>query len=286
MQSLSGFFQQQVSGLTISKEMQLLIQCRLLAATRKVCARLENGIVQTKSEISLLGKLSNRIDLLPVEMRRKIVEAAQRELSANSVALLREEAEKLHLFSEDKPKILDMLSEKAVRIFTPDKKYEPKTFGCLFFEYKAILYRLRERQAFICFKSIEPKGKDPFYILMQPPAPGEEFELLPEKKRPKDAPLVVFEGVVGRGLDRQGFAEKIQEIGFTKLILAAAAIEPPFERGSKMEDIKDTRAREEVLSYRDFAKAIFCSLEESDPMLLLDHVYSSRLQEEIGGRHE
>lgn len=286
--SSGSFFKEQLGDVLLTKKMEFLLQCYLLAVTRAPFQRLENGIVLTQSNVSLLAKLSPRIADLAVEARRKIVETAQLNISANSVELLRIEAEKLTYFGpEEKKHLLNMLSCEMTHVYTPDPQYEPKTFGCIFYEYKAILYRLREENGLVCFKSIVPPGGTPFRILLQPKQIGAEFSLLPDDaygELSPQLPVVVFEGVVNGKYDKKGFAEKITEIGFTDLIQVAAAIEPPYEGSSTLAHVNNNEAQGEILRYRTLANKINCQKEAIDPLLILDHVYCNLLAAERGGK--
>lgn len=280
------FFARQFNTVHLSKKMEFLLQCYLLAVTRTPCEQLANGIVVTKSEVSLLEKLSKKIAVVEGEFRRKIVETAQANLSASSVELLRTEAAKLTSFPpQEKEHLLFMLSGEMTHVFTPDLKYEPKTFGCLYYECKAILFRLREEQALICFKSIVPPGQTPFRIFLQSKEPGAEFSILSEEAYShlsRQSPVVVFEGVVDKRFDKDGFSKKIGEFGFTEIILANAAIESPYEKKSKVEDIKNSRAQEEIILYQKFAEKIECQKDIIHPMLIQDHVYCTILEAETG----
>ncbi|MFC2049302.1 hypothetical protein ACFLR2_01350, partial [Chlamydiota bacterium] len=284
--SAEVFFKEQFAEVTLSKKVEFLLQCYLLAVTRAPLKRLENGIILTKSDASFLTKLSSRISVVSAETRRKIVECAQFNVSANSVEFVRSEAEKLTSFAaQEKERVSYMLSPEVTRVYTPDEKYEPKTFGCLFYEYKTILYRLREEKGLVCFKSIVPPNGTPFWILLQPSEPGAEFSIIPEeacKAIPAQSAMVVFEGVVNEGYDKTTFSEKISEIGFTELILATAAIEAPYERTSDLSYVKNKSAQAEIICYRAFAEEIECQKDAKNPLLILDHVYCNLLKAEVG----
>ncbi len=288
------FFQGLFANITLTKQMEFLLQCYLLAVTRLPYQKLENGIVITRSDCSLLAKLSPKINDVPVEFRKKIVETAQTNLSASSAALLQEEASSLFsLDPKDKDLVLRMLSSNNTKVFTPNPVYEPKTFGCMFYQYKAILARLREEKTPVCFKSIVPPGRKPFLLLFEPRAEEEDFLLVPDQEYsrfPSESAMITFIGVIGSQYDRKSFAKKVEEIGFTNLILATAAIEPPYntatdkksvEEETDLFDITDAEAREEVLSFRNLARAIGCDKKNKDPFLELDHVYCASLAQEF-----
>jgi hypothetical protein len=291
----------------LSKKMEFLLQCYLLQVTRAVSKTLPNGIVVTKSDCTLLSQLSGRIssDEYIKIWRKKIVDVAQSNISANSVELLRCEANKLTPMDPtgkdpilNKDLILKMLSQENTSIYAPPPRtckiknkqttitYDPKTFGCLFYEYKAILFRLREEKGLVCFKSIVPSGLTPFWILLQPREENAEFSIIPDDAY-RDflkSPMVVFEGVVNAKYDKNSFSKKITEIGFTELILATAAIEPPYERSSKLDDITNVEAKDEIERYIKKAETNECQKKDQDSLLILDHVYCNLLQAEIGAK--
>lgn len=86
-------------------------------------------------------------------------------------------------------------------------------------------------------------------------------------------PLVVFEGVTLPL--REAFGRWMVEMDFSQTILACAAIEPPYEVTSTLEDVKDEAARKEIQRYRDFYQ------EKVASSLLLDHVYATTLRDEL-----
>lgn len=271
--SAAVFFNKCMSDLTLSKEMEYLLQCFVLTVVRNPRRQDDRGVVYTDTAVSRLAKLSPRIVDVDVAVQTKITEMWKRECTASSVGLLREEAEKTTLLNgEEKAHMLFMLSPAMTRTLQPDLRYEPKTYGCLFYEYRAILSRLSEEQGVVCFKNIV-KEASPFALLLQPQEGS--FTLIPDKGycSLNKNPVVVFEGVIA--LSKEAFGKWITHFGLCKAILACAAIEPPYEKDSKPEDIKDEKARKEILSYREIYE------KEVRTFLVLDHVYCNTLQEEV-----
>jgi hypothetical protein len=266
------FFQNHVGALRVSKEMEYILQCYLSAVLRTPYQVLENGVIMTKSEISTL---SERITLLDALFRRKIVEENQKTLSLLSVEAVRFSAAQItSLASREKELIVRMLSAEQTHIFTPDIKYEPKAFGCLFYEIKTLLIRLREEQGISCLKSIVATGS-PFHLFLRSPMPGEEFEVLADEACTSLLPItsiVVFEAVVH--VEKERAAGLLREQGFTTTILMQAAQADPYEPKSKLADVKVPEAVQEInackeqgVNMRDF--------------LTLDHIYFNRLGEEL-----
>ena len=246
---------------------------------------LPNGVVRTFTDNSLLEKrtLMPKMRWLLSLSRNKITKIAQVQISLNSLELLKEEAVRItSLPSQDKEHLLKILSITKCPVI---EKFEPKTFGCMFYEYKAILSRLREEKGLVCFKSIVPEGETPFQIiLLRPQEAGGEFLLVPDKEyQDLSAELVVvFDSVINRQYTRDAFAKKIEEIGFTKLILEAAAIEDPYQAGSKLEEINDTDAQAEIIRYRKYAEQDGCQTNVLFPRLvMLDHVYCTIVGAEL-----
>lgn len=295
------FFSEQFGKIEISRKMEFLLQCYLLAQTRQPRKTLENGVVQTETDPGLLGKktlMNNRHGDLSGEFRSKITEIAQAKISESSLQFLIMEAQRIDFLPfEEKTHLLSQLAvfkrpliERKQKGLAPMSFYQPKTFGFLFYEDKAILALMRENRGLIAFKSIVPKGKVPFQILlMRSPKKGEEFALLPDKDYAavSNDTVIVFEAVINPDLSREEFAEKVAKIGASRLILGAAAIEDPFDRGSKLEEIKDELAREEITRYRQYAQEDGCETGVNYPrLMMLDHVYCNTVGAELPKQKE
>ena len=281
------FFQAQFGELFISKKMEFLTQCYVLAKMRQRKECLPNGVIRTKTESSLLQQLMPK--LRDVIEPSKIVELAKTRISVNSLELLQQESLKITSFPLTEKEHLQKVLSQSKRVSFPPKDgkvFEPQTFGCMFYEYKAILSRLREMRGLVCFKSIVPEGKTPFQIiLLRPQEAGGEFQLVPDEEYQalSNELVVVFDSVMNPKLTREAFAKKVVEIGFTRLILEAAAIEDPYDQGSKLEEIDDTEAQEEIRRYREYAKQDGCQTNVEYPeIVMLDHVYCTELKQKGG----
>lgn len=257
----------------ITKKMEFVLQCYLLWKVKKEKRTLENGIVETTTSTNLLSKLSQTKKFLTYPLRKQITDVTQARLSALSVALLREEISGASLL-EEKEHVQWMLSK--TKEYTPDsEKYPSKTFGCLFYEYKAIMPLLRQKQALVGFKSIVKDGK-PFLVLLQAEGEKKSFRVVPDAKYSSFAsrtPIVIFEGVTS--LARDAFATWIAFHDFSRVILSCGAIEPPYQPKSKLSEIKNKKAIVEIGCYRKFYSGNIVS------KLKLDHVYCNTLQEEL-----
>lgn len=272
--STGVFFKTCFEPFTISQKVEFLLQCYLLAVLRAPYRTTEEGIVLTHTDSGYLGKLSKQINSkVDRNFRLKIPESVQSSLSALSTELLREEAAKVTLLGEkERKRMVKMLSKEMTPILNLGKgDYEPKTFGCLFYEFKAILARLKEQRGVICFKSIVKKGEKPFVLFFQPEKEKEEFSLVKAPEN-KETPVVVFEGVTT--LEKEALASWLLSKGFSEVMLACAAIEPPYQANSDLSDLKKKWAQEEVGLYRKIYQG------EIGTKLKLDHVYCNSVKGE------
>lgn len=262
--------------LKVSKEMEYLLHCYLSTVLRTPYRIQENGVIMTKSDMSKLSILSKNIGVLSSEFRNKIVEENQEHLSILSLEALRASARRAtSLKDKEKELMLTMLSKEHVRLFTPDEKYKPKAFGCVFYEVKAVLTHLREEQGIICLKSIT-KEKKPFYIFLQSKEAGGEFEVLLDEECTSLDPamlIVVFEAVMHMG--KEELIKRLKQHGFTNMVFIQAAKQPPYEPGSSINDIKNPEAIREIRSY-------LAQGAEIENFFTMDHVYLNDLGKELG----
>jgi hypothetical protein len=166
--------------------------------------------------------------------------------------------------------VADMLSERHTHVFTADRRFPPKAFGCLFYAMKMLLHRLREEQTLICLKGIVPKGRETFSILLQSPERGSEFVLLPSGTAiDPTQDVVVFEVVFNHEEVRA--RDLLSSRSFTQEVLINASLENQFERGSTIESMEDSRAIEEVSRHKAMAQGI-------EMAFVVDHIYFDKLE--------
>ena len=256
--------------------MEYLLHCYLSAVLRTPYRTQEDGVILTKSEVSKLSMLSKNIDCLSSEFRNKIVEENQKQLSLLSLEAIYASSKKItSLKNKEKDLMVTMLSKDHRRAFSPDEKYESKTFGCLFYEVKAVLTCLKEERGIICLKSIT-KEKKPIYIFLQSKEAGKEFEVLSNEESVSLDPttlIVVFETVMH--VEKKEVIKHLKGHGFTKMVLIQAAQQSPYEPGSSTDDIKNTEAIREIIDYRTQGTEI-------ESFFTMDHVYLNSLQKERG----
>lgn len=265
-------FEKEVSApLQLSRKLLYLVDCRLLTLT-KVKDHVEpNGVIVTRTCISRLSQLHSGMDSIDKELREQFIAGAATRVSKESLQFLQEMSAGLSLSS------LTCKMIQQVRLSKPYKNLPPKSFGCLFYEMQVILRHLKQHKAPIAIKTIVLEGK-PSYFFLQSLAEGEEFTVV-EQSLPLEARIVVFEGVVSPTCDKETFIRKVQEIGFSKMILVCSAQEAPFEPGSTLENIDDLDARAEIEVFRKEAQTIGCD-KKSDPLFLLDHIFCNSIKEE------
>lgn len=269
--SAQQFFQTHVAPLNVSKEMEYILHCYLSTVMRTPYQILETGVVMTRSELSKLGILSEKIALVETEQKRKILEGNQKVLSRLSVEAMRRSAEQLTLMnSDEKGLTIKMLSAEQTHIFSHSPQYEPKTYGILFYEIKTLLFHLRQEREIVCVKSIV-KESGSYLLFLQSAASGSEFELLSEKDVLQTSCLTVFEAVLS--VDKERAIELLKEESFTNLILMQSALQPPYEPSSRLEDVKVPEARAEIQVYRE-------KTSQMKSVFTLDHIYFTTLAAE------
>lgn len=272
----SAFFSMHVESLRVSKEIEYILHCFLSKTLRTPYETLSNGVVMTKSEVSKLSMLSDKISVFEVEHRRKIVEENQKRLSMLSTAAMHHAASQISsLKIEEKKLIVTMLSPEHACTFTPDEQYEPKSFGCLFYQVKTLLVRLKEEQGVACLKSIVPSDRQPFLLFLKPQGIKNEFEVMPEedcsKLSPK-TPVVIFEAVVNG--EKEKASELLKKHGFSRTILVGASKEAPYHPGSSLDDVKNQQAVDEINAFRKQGEVI-------GDFINLDHVYLNTIEAEL-----
>ena len=264
------FFQKHILPIEVSVDLLYLIYCKLLMVTKVKNNVLTNGIIVTRLDHTKLSTLSKTIRCVGNEVCKQIIDDASANLSESSLTGIQSMSRKMQV----SPLLLRMLLDVR-KIKKGD--YKPKSFGCQFYEVQMVLTRLRQQEAVIAIKTVVSEGT-PQLLLLKPPAPGEEFRFVEDV--PKDTLLVVFEGVLQKGLSIDAFRAKVQEIGFSRLILVCTAQEEPYEHGSTLDSVKDIEARAEIESYIKMASVIDC-IKDQNPLLLMDHIFCNSLQQEL-----
>jgi hypothetical protein len=269
------FFENNISAkLQVSRKMLYLLDCRLMTLTKIKDHVEDNGIVVTKTSISPLSKLAKKgIEDIAKEQRGLMLGIAAARLSATSIQLYQELCSQLTVSPVMSRMMLQVRQGKTYR------DHPPKSFGCQFYEVQAVLMHLKQQKAIIAIKTVVTEG-NPCHLMFQSTNEHEEFTFLKKettKGLPLETRIVVFEGVIGS--DTQTFLKKVQEVGLSRMILACAAQEEPFEHGSTLETVTDPEAHAEIVACRKDAERIGCQ-KEKDPVLLLDHVFCNSLKEE------
>lgn len=274
------FFKAQFGEMCVSKEMAFILKCCLAATVRIPYETRPNGIVMTKTDVSQLGKLCNKIIAFK-ELCKKMVEGVQKELSITSNEMLFEEATAVtSLGKKEREELVTMLSPPLRCLYTASTEFEPKLFGSLFYQYKALLFRLREECGVVLFR---PIGKPFQSVVLQSRQKGEEFAVLSNSEvalLSKKAAVVVFEGIISANVNRDQFVTLLNQEGFTNLIFVLAAIEP-FYGVTKIPPPAGVNFTE-ITRYKEKAVQLQCqlALPEAERTLVLDHVFCNSLEEE------
>ncbi|MBX9923668.1 MAG: hypothetical protein K2Y01_06120 [Rhabdochlamydiaceae bacterium] len=259
------FFQNEIHSLRVSKEMEYALHCFLSKMLVQKYEVLEDGRTREKSNVNQLSNLSPRIEnILESGLRTSILENNQTKLSLLSLEAVRREAAEISTLPSAEKELMEMmLSPERTHLYTQNAAYDPKTFGCHFYEVKTLLHQLRESEGVICFKSIVPKGQESFSLFFKSPLPGADFVPVPEELISPLDPVVVFEAV--SHVDSNTCRDLLMERGFTDVILSQIAKEDPYEHGSRIEHIEIPSALDEVVFYKGLGEGI--------TFLTVDHVY-------------
>lgn len=266
------FFEKEIASLTISRDVRFLMDCRLLMVTRQPQPAQPSGRVISKSEPGNLTQLSKKFHEIENRgignnFREQITQRASTRISAETVVRRQEYSRRMII-----PELLKSMIEEFV-IFKPDN-YPPKSFGCQFFTLQLALYRLLEKNTPLAIKTIVPKG-DPHLIFFKAGQNDFEFQNLIEVAQlPKTSYVGIIEAIVP---SEENLLTKIEKIGFIELLLRYAAQEPPYQPGTRSEDVKNPQGRQMLEAYRETAADSGCNEE----LLFFHHVYLNTLQDEI-----
>lgn len=251
-------FKKTIAQIGVSQDMEFLMHCHLLQELRRPVKSTPeranpspNGIVLTETS-GPLSLFSKNIEIVGSQM--DLINASQSKVSHLTIERLRE------MTSHFKQELmLDMLSQKNVRLFSPDEKIYPvKSFACAFYTTQAVLLCLLEQNALVCIRSIVPAGERGFLILLRPDQKKGDFDVIEEEEVDPHAPLYVFdmlmkeEDVAGGAprATRPQAVDTIKRIGFREMVQIGAAHCPPFEATSDLNHVLVKEAREEIEAYR------------------------------------
>lgn len=263
------FFTKEIGDIEISKEMEFLLHSYVSKVMRLPVKTLENGIVITKSDVGRLSMLSKNFDkCVEGVMRQRVLEQNQITLARISREAMRSHGNEIvSLEQREKQLLMEMLSIRNTKQFTEEpRKFLPKEFGCLFYEVKTLLTRLKEEKAVICLQNISNTGI-PFRLYFRPKVEGEEFEVLLDeevKELDKNTLITAFDAVVT--VEKEKAKELFMQHGFSEIVLMQSANEAPYNPSSKIEEIKEPEARQEIDNYRRKSKNL-------ENFLILDHIF-------------
>jgi hypothetical protein len=279
-EAVTEIFAQKLNAISLSEEMAYLLRAHLLTVTKRYY--LKDGYTRDKTEISLLDKLAQGID---GAIRRQIVNFAKMEHSKSSIAFIRAEALTLSTCSlEKRARINFMLQEENIYQSQAEDENFPKSFSCTFYNFKTILRRLRERQVPLLIRNVQKRGEQrSIQLLYRSASPGGAFAPCPlALVQELKTPLIVLEAFIREGASSTEIERLVREQGLYRLLLASAAIEDPFEpKKSDLSMIRSEEAVQEIVKYREKAKAMDCAKDSRPaPLFLLYHVYCSTLAEE------
>ncbi len=259
-----------------------LLRARLLRLTRTTTKDEKENYITNSSLICDLVK--------KVPYPSEIVGRVQALFSEQSIDFVREQADKIEILaSAEKCLLLRMLSLSKTNAVKFPEKYFPKKFSCTFYNFKAILCRLRELGAPLLLRKMVLQNQpsltqnQPSYgVLFRLSREEGSFVSVPLPSQDPARPVIVIEAKISQNLPAYALKEKLKGINPYQLLLACAAQEPPFAcdyPNDSLETVEDPAAKEELAHYRGLASLLECKVK-ANPIFEIDHFYCSTLNEE------
>lgn len=291
-QTAHAIFNAQIANVAVSEDLATLLQMRLLNVTRLIYAK--DDAEREKTDAALLDKISGTSSKISTDLKRDIVGELQARVNRASLANVRAEAAKITSIAASElallQKMLANTRETAVTMMGDGKPYaipatHRKVQTCLVHKVKAVMARLQETQAVVAVKKMVNRGqeKEAFTLFYHVTTAGGPFERIADDAASKIAdstPVIVLEGDVRKGTNRDELAAFIAKQGLARIILANAAEEAPIGPGTTLKDVAE-EARAEIEGLRAVSKAIDC-VKGNNPFFLLDHVsLNSKRYEQI-----
>lgn len=266
------FFNCGIGSLSISADIQFLMDCRLLNITRVPHSSDASGVIYLKTDH---GKLSSLFKYVPqVEgkegnFRREITLNACSRLSSETMSRLQQICRRKAV-SELVQRMIDHV------IAIPYDQFPPKIFGCQFFTVKVAFYQLLDKKIPIIVQTIVPKGQQNESIFFLPQEEDFVFQDRDAIHGLQPSHFVaIFKGVVP---SIEILKSKVKEIGFIELVLCYASQQDPFQPGSSPQDVQDKEAYALLENYRSKSQEFGCLKNDVNTPLKLHHLYCDTLQ--------
>lgn len=240
----------------LSKQLEFILHCALLAKVRFKIGKTEEGFVVTKTDHKNLQQLEPR---LSGQNCKDILENSKTRINRLSLEFLREEVARLTTLSAERK---DFLATMLIAQNLDDAPGSLK-LASLHFKMQIVMARLRERSAWICLDVTTPEAHH--FVHFNFNKEQQRWLEVPEAKTvvTSDQTAVALFNV---HFDRETPA-LIHQLGLERTILLCSAHDVQF--GNQDTPIKNVIAREELLQMRRCIK----------PMLKIDHILAVTLAE-------
>lgn len=250
-----------IALLDVSRDVQYLMECRLLMITRAVASIEPSGISRAKTEHRQLASLSKG---LSNHIFEKIAFDTCSRISKETMERLQDYGRRMNV-----PELYQRMLDTVVVFNLP--KMPPRTFGCGFFTVHLALHCLLARKTPLAIKTTVSEG--PSHLIFFE-AKENDFECQDQGQFAKTSYVTIFQAVVP---SQESLLAKIKEIGFIELVLRQSALETPFEHTSTLDSVKDPEGRTLIEEYRKKAAESGCD----ESLLKIHHMYPSTIQEEV-----
>lgn len=260
---LFKFYQNHVEKAQIPDSLGYLIQSRLLTVIKEM-TRDRQGYENEKKNENLVLKYSPRMD--PQEIS-KIVSFVRQKMSEISIKFMGDNLDTLYTLQKREIQLLKTMfkTENLFWSITSSRgknRVKSKLYSCAFYNIKALIANLAEKQLLLIFKRMTKVGEDSQPILYRANQTGGIFEpLSPESFSPSEC-VVVCEAFVKEGLDNNQLKLLIHEQGFLKICLASAAEEKSqyVPKRPELCQVKVQEAIEEIQSYKNLRISELCNI--------------------------
>lgn len=212
--------------LMVSEQMANLIRCRLLAVASEtateenVCSELRCDDRKLRDKFGISGELA-----------RKAINLSKERLSADTIAYMQAEADRIRLLPERERALLQKMVSKIIVL--PSQGGTSLTFASTSSTLKALFYRVMEIGAVVALKKLTASGKAPLPLYYRFDQEARRFrELDPATLDPSEPIALIEARFRDNAMDtkegRESVRARINRYGLEKIILACAAQSPQF----------------------------------------------------------
>lgn len=268
-------------GVKISKQMQYLIQSRLLTITKEPVydpAKFDSR--QYEKLKTVTTNLRSYSESVTRTLMDHMVFIAQQKMSELSISFIGAKLEELSAsFGEEGGLVRKMMRKENLHTPPIDKKSNvskyPKTFSCGYFNTKALLLLVENLNTPLIIKKLVRSSEIPetFAAFMQKGTSGAFEEIRLDELTP-GMPVMVCTAYLPDNIGRQEWSENVAKHGLKAMLLADASQEDHYVHGDGKLVVQDKVAFAEIASWAERAKDLDCD-RAIGSLLHIDHFYCS-----------